>query len=126
MVFQIFVSLDFKLTEAQVIAQSVLFLIAGFETSSTLLTFMCYELAINQEIQEKLRGEIFTVLKKYDGKCTHEAMQEMSLLDMVLSGVCYRNTYIYIYSMRTNCILIECFRKSENASARSTARTSVH
>lgn len=75
------------LTESQVVAQSVLFLIAGFETSSTLLTFMCYELAINQDIQEKLRQEIHTVLKRHNGKCTHEAMQEMLLLDMVLMGM---------------------------------------
>lgn len=73
-------------TEAQVVAQSVLFLIAGFETSSTLLTFTCYELAINQTIQVQLREEICSVLNKYNGKCTYEAMQEMPLLDMVLMG----------------------------------------
>lgn len=75
------------LTEPQVVAQSVLFLIAGFETSSTLLTFTCYELAINQTIQIKLREEICSVLSRYNGKCTHEAMQEMPLLDMVLMGM---------------------------------------
>lgn len=75
------------LTEAQVVAQSVLFLIAGFETSSTLLTFTCYELAINQTIQDNLREEICSVLKRFNGKCTYEAMQEMPLLDMVLMGM---------------------------------------
>lgn len=75
------------LTEAQVVAQSVLFLIAGFETSSTLLTFTCYELAINQTIQIKLREEICSVLKRHNGKCSYEAMQEMPLLDMVLMGM---------------------------------------
>lgn len=75
------------MTEAQVVAQSVLFLIAGFETSSTLLTFTCYELAINQTIQMKLREEVCSVLKKYNEKCTYEAMQEMPLLDMVLMGM---------------------------------------
>jgi len=75
------------LTEPQVVAQSVLFLIAGFETSSTLLTFLCYELAINQDIQTNLREEICVVLKRYNGKCIHEAMQEMHLLDMVLMGM---------------------------------------
>lgn len=74
------------LTEPQVVAQSVLFLIAGFETSSTLLAFTCYELAINQTIQTKLREEISLVLKRHEGKCTHEAMQKMPLLDMVLMG----------------------------------------
>ncbi|XP_026818760.1 cytochrome P450 6k1-like isoform X2 [Rhopalosiphum maidis] len=77
-------SKDDVLTEAQVVAQSILFLIAGFETSSTLLTFTCYELAINQTIQVKLREEICSVLERYNGKCSYEAMQEMPLLDMVL------------------------------------------
>ncbi|XP_050439348.1 cytochrome P450 6k1-like [Adelges cooleyi] len=72
------------LTEPQVIAQSVLFLIAGFETSSTLMAFTCYEMALNPTIQTELREEILRVLKKYDGICTHDAIQEMHLLDMVL------------------------------------------
>lgn len=83
------------LTEPQVVAQSVLFLIAGFETSSTLLTFTCYELAINQEIQIKLREEICSVLKRHNDKCTYEAMQEMTFLDMVLAGMCL--TYYLIF-----------------------------
>lgn len=74
------------LTEPQIVAQSVLFLIAGFETSSTLLTFTCYELAINQDIQIKLREEICSVLKRHNDKCTYKAMQEMTFLDMVLTG----------------------------------------
>lgn len=74
------------MTESQVVAQSVLFLIAGFETSSTLLTFTCYELAINQTIQVQLREEICSVLSKYNDKLTHETMQEMPLLDKVLMG----------------------------------------
>lgn len=68
------------------IAQSVLFLIAGFETSSTLLAFTCYEMALNPTIQAELRIEINKVLKKYNGECTHEAIQEMQLLDMILYG----------------------------------------
>ncbi|XP_050530773.1 cytochrome P450 6k1-like isoform X2 [Daktulosphaira vitifoliae] len=73
-----------KLTETQVIAQSVLFLIAGFETSSTLMAFTCYEMALNPDIQTELRIEINKVLKKFNGECTHEAIQEMQLLDMIL------------------------------------------
>lgn len=81
------------LTEAQVIAQSILFLIAGFETSSTLLAFISYELVINQNIQALLREEICAVLKRHNGKCSYEAMQEMPLLDMVLMGMYFYNRF---------------------------------
>jgi cytochrome P450 len=74
------------LNEETVIAQSLLFLLAGFETSSTLLTFACYELALNQDIQQNLRKEIKEVLGKYGGYCSYEALLEMNYLEMVLLG----------------------------------------
>ncbi|XP_075237076.1 cytochrome P450 9e2-like [Lycorma delicatula] len=76
---------DCKITEDIVVAQSVLFLIAGFETSSTLLTFASYELALNPDIQDKLRDEILTILDKYDGECNYQALSEMNYLEMVLN-----------------------------------------
>ncbi|XP_069683724.1 cytochrome P450 9e2-like [Periplaneta americana] len=72
------------LNEETIIAQSLLFLLAGFETSSTLLTFASYELALNQDIQQKLRNEVEEVLGRYKGQCTYEALQEMNYLEMVL------------------------------------------
>lgn len=69
------------------IAQSILFLIAGFETSSTVLTFTAYELALNHDVQSRLREEIFKVLEKHGGDCTYEAIQEMEYLDMVVHGM---------------------------------------
>lgn len=73
------------LSEDTVSAQLILFLIAGYETSSTLLTFACYELSMNPHIQDKLRAEVNQVLDKYEGECTYEALQEMTYLEMVLN-----------------------------------------
>ncbi|KAG4073864.1 hypothetical protein HA402_014069 [Bradysia odoriphaga] len=49
-------------------AQSFLFWIAGFESSSSTATFCLYLLSINQNIQDELRNEIRTTLSKYDNQ----------------------------------------------------------
>ncbi|RZC37404.1 p450 domain containing protein, partial [Asbolus verrucosus] len=75
---------DTVLTMNEVAAQSFVFFLAGFETSSTLMTFALYELARNQDIQQKLRDEIKTVLAKHDGKITYDAIQEMKYMNQVI------------------------------------------
>ena len=43
-----------RLTDEEIVAQSVLFLLAGYETSSNALSFTAYFLATNPDVQEKL------------------------------------------------------------------------
>lgn len=50
------------------------------------MTFALYELALNPDIQESMREEIKTVLKKHENKLTYEAMLEMKYLQMVIDG----------------------------------------
>ena len=47
-----------KIDNQDIQAQSVTFLLAGYETSSTTLGFVCYHLALDTHVQEKLRNEI--------------------------------------------------------------------
>lgn len=47
-----------KLSKNEVIANCVIFILAGYETSSTLLSFASYELAKNSEFQDKLFEEV--------------------------------------------------------------------
>jgi len=63
---------------------------AGFETSATTMSFCLYELALNPDIQDRLRNEIDTVLKKHGGSVTYEGIQEMKYLDKVISGKTFR------------------------------------
>ncbi|KRT79453.1 cytochrome P450, partial [Oryctes borbonicus] len=60
--------------------------IGGFETTSTTLSFLLYELCCKENIQEKLREEIINILQRHDNKVTYEALAEMKYVDMVLNG----------------------------------------
>ncbi|CAD7079487.1 unnamed protein product [Hermetia illucens] len=76
---------DGKLTLEQIAAQASLFFFAGFETSSSVMTFCLYELALNQDIQEKARQEIVQVLASHDGILTYEGMQQMTYLEKIIN-----------------------------------------
>lgn len=67
-------------------AQVFLFFLAGFETSSTTLTFTIHELAAHPEVQQRARDEINAVIAKHNGEFTYESMNELNYLDQVISG----------------------------------------
>ena len=67
-------------------AQALAFLLGGYETSGSTLSFALYELARHPEIHQRLRAEILQVLSKHDVKLTYDGIQDMSYLDRVVSG----------------------------------------
>ncbi|XP_055310971.1 cytochrome P450 6a9-like [Sitodiplosis mosellana] len=72
-----------KITLNEIAAQAFVFFLAGFETSSTTLTFCLYELAMNAEIQVKARQVIQEAYEKH-GKFIYEMMLDMPYVDQVL------------------------------------------
>ncbi|KAI4459292.1 cytochrome p450 [Holotrichia oblita] len=72
------------LTLNEIAAQAFVFFLAGFETSSTTMTFCLHELAFNQEIQDKLRKEVRDTYQKTDGQLNYDAIMGMKYMDMVL------------------------------------------
>ncbi|XP_037713957.1 uncharacterized protein LOC119549770 [Drosophila subpulchrella] len=72
------------LTFNEIAAQAFIFFLAGFETSSTTMGFALYELACNQDIQDKLRTEVDSVLEKHNGKLDYDSMREMTYLEKVI------------------------------------------
>lgn len=66
--------------------EEILKILMNFLASSTTMMFCLYELAQNQEIQDKLRDEIKETLEKNDGKLTYDSMIEMTYMQMVIDG----------------------------------------
>ncbi|KAL2713806.1 cytochrome P450 6a2-like [Vespula squamosa] len=72
-----------KFSMSEAAAQAFVFYVAGFETTSSTVTFCLYELALNQDIQKKTQEEIDRVLKKHGG-ISYNAINEMTYLHMVI------------------------------------------
>lgn len=65
------------------LAQAIVFLLAGLESSASTMSFALYELARNSEIQKKVRDEITRKLK--DEELTFERVSEMTYLQQIVS-----------------------------------------
>ncbi|XP_053680546.1 probable cytochrome P450 9f2 [Anopheles nili] len=76
------------MTEQEMVAQCLLFFLAGFDTVSTCLAFLVFELTINREVQDRLYEEICATSVSLGGSpLTYDVMQGMRYMDMVVSEV---------------------------------------
>ncbi|KAK5637804.1 hypothetical protein RI129_000013, partial [Pyrocoelia pectoralis] len=73
-----------SLTVEQMAAQAFVFFGAGYETTSTVTTLCLYELAKNEDIQNKVREEIESVLRKYDGQISYDSLIDMKYMHQVI------------------------------------------
>ncbi|KAG8176915.1 hypothetical protein JTE90_018698 [Oedothorax gibbosus] len=74
-----------NLSMDELLAQCVIFFIAGYDTTASTLSFASYLLALNPEKQDLLREEVDRVIKEHKGHITYEALQDMKYLDNVIS-----------------------------------------
>lgn len=75
-------------TEDDFVAQCLIFFLAGFTVIAHSLSFLCHELALNTNIQDRLRQEIDETDESLSGgRVTYEALQNMTYLDQVISEV---------------------------------------
>ncbi|KAF6202702.1 hypothetical protein GE061_003104 [Apolygus lucorum] len=70
---------------ASLVSNAFVFFLAGFETTASTMSYCMYELAKNQDVQEKLYEEVDTVLKKHNGEPSYNAMHEMPFMEQVIS-----------------------------------------
>ena len=74
-----------KLTEGEIVAQCIVFLLAGYETTSNTLGLTCYHLASFPEVQDKLQKEIDKVWTEEEQMPSYDTVRDLPYLDMVIS-----------------------------------------
>ncbi|KAK7867291.1 hypothetical protein R5R35_002118 [Gryllus longicercus] len=74
----------FELTDNLLAAQVFVFFMAGFETTSTTMSFALHELAVNPDVQARLQEEVDAALQETDGRVTYDAVMKMEYLDKVI------------------------------------------
>ncbi|KAL7302597.1 hypothetical protein TKK_0005226 [Trichogramma kaykai] len=72
-----------KLDALDITAQAFVFFLGGFETVSSQVCLMAHEIAINSDVQDKIKLEIETTLNKNSEEVTYDAIMQMPYLDAV-------------------------------------------
>ncbi|XP_047388809.1 cytochrome P450 3A9-like [Sciurus carolinensis] len=72
------------LSDLELVAQSVIFIFAGYDTTSSTLSFIIHTLATHPEVQKKLQQEIDAALPN-KARVTYDVLFEMEYLDMVVN-----------------------------------------
>lgn len=67
-------------------AQAHVFFVAGYESNSTTMSFCMYELAKAPDIQQKAYEEIDSVLQKYGGQFSYDALADMKYMENCITG----------------------------------------
>nr|CAD7574541.1 unnamed protein product [Timema californicum] len=85
-------------SEQSLLSHAATLFVEGYETSSIVMSYTLFELAVNPDIQERVRAEIEATLKESKGEMTLETISKMSYLDKVVSGkqgyVCSKIAYL--------------------------------
>jgi len=103
-----------KYTDDDIIGNAILLFVAGSETISSMVSFCLYELALNKEIQDKLRTEILSKKAKHDGQFNNEFLMDLHYTNMVLEGIIIfqNNNILQLYNsiIRFGCYSLHRIR----------------
>ncbi|XP_012940720.1 cytochrome P450 3A43 [Aplysia californica] len=73
-----------SMTNEEIVSHALLFLLAGYETTSTTLAYLFYEMSQNPQVQERLRHEVMTVLPRGYHSIEYDALNKLTYLDYVI------------------------------------------
>ncbi|NXS10020.1 CP3AC protein, partial [Neodrepanis coruscans] len=77
-------NLDKTLSDEEILAQSLIFIFAGYETTSSTLSYIAYNLATHPDVQQRLQDEVDANLPN-KATPTYSAITQMEYLDMVVN-----------------------------------------
>ncbi|KAG5668809.1 hypothetical protein PVAND_016733 [Polypedilum vanderplanki] len=89
-----------KLTLDDVVGQTFVFFAAGFETSSSTMTFTLYELCKNREIMRKVQEEIDSKMNG-ENEFTYEMINDMKYLDCCIDETLRKYPFVAIFRLTT-------------------------
>lgn len=80
--------IDADLTTNEIAALAFDLLSAGYSDSTSTLAYCLYELSLpkNNQIQDKAREEIRTVLEQHNGQLTYDVLHKMVYCDQIING----------------------------------------
>ena len=81
------------MTEEEILGNSVLFFIAGYETTASTLNFLSYLLATHQDAQDKLLQEVDSVVGKV--RFFYLLIKKMLILSFHLLSFCPFKASLY-------------------------------
>ncbi|KAL6425009.1 hypothetical protein ACFW04_009369 [Cataglyphis niger] len=73
-----------KMTLDDIVSQAFIFFLAGFDTSSTLMCFLAHELAVNRDIQDRVREEVQQHVDE-NNEISYESLSKITYMDMVIN-----------------------------------------
>ena len=91
-----------RLSDDEVSAQSVIFMVAGFETTGSTLSYLAYVLARNPDIQDKLIQELDEAVKNRGNTSLYDFVNSLDYLDRVLCEVLRLYTPGFLVHRRCN------------------------
>lgn len=73
------------LTQDEALAQCMMFFLAGVDTTSSALAFAAYELALNTDVQDRLREEVDTCVAQHGPEPSFDIISQLKYLHCVVS-----------------------------------------
>ncbi|XP_041966892.1 thromboxane-A synthase isoform X2 [Alosa sapidissima] len=94
------------MTEDEIVGQAFIFLLAGYETTSSTLAFTCYLLATHPECQQELQREVDHFFSRHDTP-DYNNVQELKYMDMVVSETLrmYPPGFRYARTVEEDCMV---------------------